>query len=92
MTLTLSAHTETLRQEHSGRLGEKADLLADALLQQALEEAARDYEETCEAIAAGFADVDAGRTVSFEEAWAGREARRAGHQANLSKRTGILWV
>jgi predicted transcriptional regulator len=53
------------------------------------EEAAHDYEETCQAIAEGLADVEAGRTVSFEKAWAGREARRA-DRANLSKRTGIL--
>ncbi len=90
MTLTLSPQTETLLQRQAGLLGEEPDLLADAILQQALEEAARDYEETCQGIAEGFADIDAGRTVSVEEAWAGREARRAERHANLSKRTGIL--
>ncbi len=90
MTLTLSPQTETLLQEHAGLLGQEAEELADALLLDALEAARQDYEETCQAIAEGFADIDAGRTVSFEEAWAGREARRAERQANLSKRTGIL--
>ena len=81
MTLTLSPQTETLLQRQAGLLGEEPDLLADALLQQALEDAAREYEETCQAIAEGFADIDAGRTVSFDEAWAGREARRAARQS-----------
>lgn len=84
MTLTLSTYTETLLQEHSGRMGEEADLLADALLQQALEEAARDYEETCQAIAEGFADVDAGRTIPFEEVRAQWEAEKAARRSKAS--------
>ena len=82
MTLTLSPHTETLLQEQAGRLGQEARELADALLLDALEAARQDYEETCQAIAEGFADMDAGRTVSLEEAWAGREARRAARQSS----------
>lgn len=50
----------------------------------------REHEETCQAIAEGFADIEVGRMVSFEDAWAGREARRAERQANLLKRTGML--
>jgi predicted transcriptional regulator len=77
MTLTLSPQTETLLQEQAGLLGQEATELADALLLDALEAARQDYEETCQAIAEGLAQVETGQTVSFEEAWAGREARRA---------------
>ena len=82
MTVTLSPQTETLLQEHAGLLGQEATELADALLLDALEAARQDYEETCQAIADGFADIDAGRTVSFEEAWTGREARRAARRSS----------
>jgi predicted transcriptional regulator len=48
------------------------------------EEAEHDFEETVAALKEAFADVDAGRTYSFEECrqlWqADREARRAGRQ------------
>ena len=71
MTVTLSPQTETLLQETGWTLGQEARALADALLLDALEAAELDYEETCQAIAEGFADIDAGRTVSFEEARAG---------------------
>ena len=81
MTVTLSPHTGALLQEQSGRFGQDTDALADALLQQALEDAARDYEETCQAIAERFADIDAGRTISFEEALARREAQRAARRS-----------
>ena len=83
MTLTLSSKTGTLLQQQAGLLGEEPNSLADALLQLALEESARDYEETCQAIAEGLAEAEAGRTVSFEEAWAGREARRAARLSRL---------
>ena len=83
MTLTLSQQTEMLLQEHAGLLGQEAMKLADALLLDALEAARQDYEETCQAIAEGFADIDAGRTVSFEEAWTGREARRAARHSSV---------
>ncbi len=77
MTLTLSPQTETLLQEHAGLLGQEARELADALLLDALEAARQEHEETCQAIAEGFADIDAGRTVSFEEVRARWEARKA---------------
>ncbi len=83
MTLTLSSQTETLLQKQAGLRGQEAQDLADALLLDALEAAELDYEETCQAIAEGFADIDAGRTVSFEEAWAGREARRAARRSSV---------
>ena len=81
MTVTLSPQTGALLQEQSGRFGQGTDALADALLQQALEDAARDYEETCQAIAQGLADVEAGRTISFEEALARREAQKAARRS-----------
>ena len=77
MTVTLSPHTGALLQEQSGRFGQDTDTLADALLQQALEDAARDYEETCQAIAEGLAQVEAGQTISFEEVRAQWEADKA---------------
>lgn len=83
MTLTLSPQTETLLQEHAGLLGQEATGLADALLLDALEAARQDYEETCQAIAEGLAQVEAGQTVSFKEAWEGREARRAARRSPL---------
>ena len=72
-TVTLSPQTETLLQEHAELMGQEAGK----------------YEETCQAIAEGFADIDAGRTVSFEEARAWLDTRRA-ERVNLLKRTGIL--
>ncbi len=81
MTLTLSPQTETLLQEHAGLLGQEARELADALLLDALEAARLDYEETCQAIAEGFADVDAGRTILFEEVRARWEAEKAARRS-----------
>ena len=81
MTVTLSPQTGALLQEQSGRFGQDTDTLADALLQQALEDAALDYEETCQAIAEGFAVIDAGRTISFEEALARREAQKVARRS-----------
>lgn len=89
MTLTLNPQTETLLQKQAGLRGQEAQDFADALLLDALEAAELDYEETCQAIAEGFADIDAGRTVSFEEARVWLEMRWA-ERVNLSKRTGIL--
>ena len=81
MTITLSSTTEALLQEQAGRFGQDRDMLADSLLQQALEDAARDYEETCEAIAEGLADMEAGRTVSLEEVRAQWEAQKAARRS-----------
>ena len=80
MTVTLSPQTEALLHEQSGRFG--TDTLADALLQQALEDEAMDYEETCQAIAEGLADMDAGRTIPFEEVRAQWEAEKAWREKN----------
>ena len=82
MTITISPQTEAMLQEQSGRYGQDKDTLADSLLQQVLEDAARDYEETCQAIAEGFADIDAGRTISFEEALARREAQKVARRSS----------
>jgi len=82
MTVTLSPQTEALLQEQAGRFGQDRDTLADALLQQALEDAALDYEETCQAIAEGFADMEAGRTVPFQEVRAQWEAEKARRPRN----------
>ena len=41
------------------------------------EDAAHDYKETCAAIAEGLADMEAGRTVAFEDARAVWEAQKA---------------
>jgi len=81
MTITISPQTEAMLQEQSGRFGQDTDTLADSLLQQALEDAARDYEETCEAIAEGLADMEAGRTVSLEEVRAQWEAQKAARRS-----------
>ena len=67
MTLTLRPETEARLREQAERLGQDVDSLADALLKDALEEAAREYDETCRAIEEGLADLEAGRTVSFDE-------------------------
>ena len=83
MTVTLSPQTGALLQEQSGRFGQDTDVLADALLQQALEDAARDYEETCQEIAEGLADMEAGRTVSFEEVRAQWEAQKAARRSQV---------
>lgn len=80
MTVNISAQTQALLREQAERTGEREDALADTLLLQALQAAGADYEQTCHAIAAGLADVDAGRTVSWEEAralWERRKAARA---------------
>ena len=77
MTITLSPQTETLLQEQARLFGEEPWKLVDILVLEALEARRQEYEETCQTIAKGLADVDAGRTVSFEDAWTGREARRA---------------
>lgn len=76
MAVTISPQTEALLQEQAGRLGQKADTLADALLLNALQTADEDYEETCQAIAERLADLEAGRTTSFEEARARWEQQK----------------
>ncbi len=80
MVVTISPQTETLLQEQAERLGQQADTLADRLLLDALQAGDEDYAETCQAIAEGLTDVDAGRTTSFEDAreqWEARKAARA---------------
>lgn len=89
MTATLSLKTEALLREMAQLWNWDVEELANALLLEALETAKVDYEETCQAIAEGLAEVDAGRTIPFEEVLAQREVKWAAH-ANLLKRTGIL--
>jgi hypothetical protein len=79
MAIRISVQTQTLLQEQAGRLGQKEDALADALLLSALRAASADYEETCQAIAEGLADISAGRTVSFEAAHVQWEQQKAAH-------------
>lgn len=81
MTITISPRTGAMLQEQSGHFGQDTDTLADALLQKALEDAARDYEETCQAIAEGLAAMEAGRTVPFEEVRAQWEAQKAARRS-----------
>ncbi len=77
MVVNISPQTQELLREQAGRLGQKEDALADELLLSALREVSADYEETCQAIAEGLADIDAGNTVSFEEARAQWEQQKA---------------
>lgn len=65
MTITLRPQTETLLREAADRAGQSADTLADDLLAQVLAEQARDFEESCAAIAEALAD-ESGDTA-FEE-------------------------
>jgi hypothetical protein len=75
MTITLSPQTEALLKEQAGRLGQDADTLADRLLHGALMEAARDFEESCAAIAEAL-ESDPANDISFEEYQAQFEAER----------------
>jgi len=77
MTILISSQTETLLQEQAGRLGQDADSLADTLLREVLEMEAREFEETCTTIVEGLADIEADRTVSFEDARTAWEAEKA---------------
>ena len=76
MTITLSPQTETLLKEQAERLGQDADTLADALLQSVLEETARAFEESCQAVAEALAG-DPADDMPFEEYRAQFEAERA---------------
>ncbi len=76
MTITLSPQTETLLKAQADRLGQDLDAYADLLLQSVLEEDARDFEESCAAIAESLADIEAGRTYSLEEVRAQFETER----------------
>lgn len=76
MTITLSPQTETLLKEQAEHLGQDADTLADELLQSALEGVARDFEESCAAIAEGFTDIEAGRTVLWRRRGRSGKLRR----------------
>lgn len=77
MVVNISPQTQALLQEQAGRLGQKEDALADELLLSALHAVSADYEETCQAITEGLADIEAGRTVSFEDARAQWEHQKA---------------
>ena len=82
MTVTLSPRTEMLLSEQAQRTGQDTNSLADALLQDVLTDAARDYTDTVKAISEGLADVEAGRTVSFADARANWEAQKAARSQN----------
>ena len=84
MTVTIARETESRLREEAERTGQDVDALADALLLEALAQASRDYEETCAAIAEGLADLEAGRTVSFEEARAAWEAQKVVRREKVS--------
>ena len=77
MVIHISPKTQELLQKQAGRLGQEENALADALLWSMLQAVSGEHEETCQAIAEGLADVDAGRTVSFEEARAQWEQQKA---------------
>ena len=77
MTVTLNPHTETLLQEQACLFGEEARELVDILVLEALEARRQEYEETCQAIAEGLTDMNAGRTIPFEEVRARWEADKA---------------
>lgn len=72
MIIPLSSQTEALLRKPAGRLNQDADLLADTLLQSALEEAERDYEEAVEGIRRGLEAGAAGDEMPF------RGVRRTG--------------
>lgn len=76
MTITISPRTEAMLREEASRTGQDADILADALLAETLEEQARDFEEAVTGIAEGIADGEAGREISLEEYKAQFEAER----------------
>ncbi|MBV9848528.1 MAG: hypothetical protein JO250_02455 [Armatimonadetes bacterium] len=75
MTVTISPETESLLREQAGRMGQDADVLADTLPQQALAEAARDFEESCTAIAEALAG-DPAHDIPLEQYQARFEAER----------------
>ena len=85
MTVSISSQTQELLREQAGRLGEKPDALADTLLLEALRASQEEYEEMCQAISEGLADIDAGRTVSFEEARAQWEQQKAARARGVQK-------
>lgn len=85
MTVSISSQTQELLREQAGRLGEKPDALADTLLLEALRASREEYEETCRAITEGLADIDAGRTVSFEDARARWEQQKATRTQGVQK-------
>jgi len=77
LIINISPQTQALLHEQAGRLGQEEDTLADALVLRALQASGEDYEATCQALVEGLADVEAGRTVSFEEARAQWEQQKA---------------
>lgn len=77
MTITVSRQTEARLLDAAERLGQDADALADDLLAQALEEEARDFEESCAAIAEALADESG--DMPFEE-YVAQERRKRGER------------
>jgi predicted transcriptional regulator len=78
VTITLDVPEETAEalRRVAGEEGRSIQEVIVERLVGALEAEARDFEEACEGIAAGIADMEAGRTVSLEEVRAQFEAER----------------
>jgi len=78
MTITIDVpedEAEVLRRL-AGEEGRSVEEVALNRLIDMLEAEARDFEEACQGIAEGIADMEAGRTVSLEEVRARFEAER----------------
>ena len=80
MVVTISPPTAALLKEQVGHLRQQTDNLADTLLLSALQTVGEDYAETCQAIAEGLADVEAGRVTSFEDVRAHWEKQQVGRR------------
>ena len=84
MTIILTPETEAKLREQAERDGKDPGQLADLLLQEALEAAARDFEESCAAVAESLAG-DPADDMPLEEFRArfeaGRAARRTEREA-----------
>lgn len=76
MIITISPEVETMLRSQAEREGQNAGAYANALLLDVLEEAERDFEDACAAIAEGLADIEGKRDVPFEEVRAQFEAER----------------
>ena len=82
MTITLTPETETLLRDTAQRNGAEINALADALLADALLAQEQDAADCRAAVEEGFADVEAGRTISLAE----EKVRWQQQKADLLKR------
>jgi predicted transcriptional regulator len=76
MPITLSPEIEERIQKAAALRGLDANTYAVSLLTASLEDDHEEFKDACRGIAAGIADMEAGRTVSFEEYRAERRAAR----------------